>query len=325
MSNTKIYIYGLCNVFYDSYYIQGIKEIFSEIEYNVSRFPKLNQGTFAFIALGNGKEIKIIIDSRDTSEIDLKALDWCDRYGKVNYNLDVLISLDDKDKIIAIGPSFGIKIWNFVETVFFAFFHLVKFKSKINNKREFVANYWRQYKRLPLKDYFLSDSKNDTVFFISSIWKKEAATNNFRALFMKECIKNKDLNFEGGFAPRNDGNNLNYDSLVYRERVLLKNYLSKIKDSTFVFNTPAVLSCHGWKLAEFLALGKAIISTPHKNKMPELLEGNLHLVYVENSDDIKEKIKILLEDSALKRKLEINARDYFERNLEPKVVINKLL
>jgi len=59
--------------------------------------------------------------------------------------------------------------------------------------------------------------------------------------------------------------------------------------------------------------------------MPELLEGNLHLVYVENSDDIKEKIKILLEDSALKRKLEINARDYFERNLEPKVVINKLL
>ncbi len=325
MSNTKIYIYGLCNVFYDSYYIQGIKENFSEVEYNVSKFPEFNQGTFAAIISENGKETKLIIDSSDTNKIDLETFNWSDKYGKVNYNAESLISIQNQDKVIAIGPSFGIKIWNLPETLFYAFSHFFKFKAEIKNKREFLANYWRQYKRLPLKEYFLSNSKDNFVFFISSIWKKENATNNFRALFIKECKKNKDLNFDGGFAPRKDGNNFGYDSLLYHQRISLTDYLSKTKNSTFVFNTPAVLSCHGWKLAEFLALGKAIISTPHKNVMPELLDDNIHMVYAENSEDIEEKIKILLADSDFKRKLEINARNYFEKNLEPKVVINRLL
>jgi glycosyltransferase involved in cell wall biosynthesis len=101
--------------------------------------------------------------------------------------------------------------------------------------------------------------------------------------------------------------------------------LFNIKKSVFVFNTPAVLSCHGWKLAEFLALGKAIISTPHKNKMSELLEDDVHLVYVINSDDIEKKIRMIMSDLDFKRKLEINSRDYFIRNLDPKVIINKLL
>jgi hypothetical protein len=324
MKNTKVYVYGLCNVFYDSYYIHGIKEIFSEIEFNVSKFPDFAQGTFAFIVNENGNETKIVIDSRDTNEINLETLFWCDTYGKVNYNPESL-PLENHNKIIAIGPSFGIKIWDLFETIFFALYFMFKFKSKIKNKREFIANYWRQFKRLPLKDYSPKCSMKEEVFFISSIWKKENVTNNFRATFIKACIKDKSLNFEGGFAPRKDGDNLGYDSLLYSKRILLKRYLSKTKNSAFVFNTPAVLSCHGWKLAEFLALGKAIISTPHKNIMPELLEDNIHMVYVESYKDIEKKIKILITDSVFKKKLEISSRDYFERNLEPKVVINKLL
>lgn len=324
MKGRKVYVYGLCNVFYDSYYIQGLKEIFSKIEFNVSKFPDFAQGTFAFIVSENKKETKIIIDSRDTNEIDFETFNWCDKYGKVNYNLE-LISLKNLHKVIAIGPSFGIKIWNLFETISFAVYHLFKFKAKIKNNREFIANYWRQYKRVSLKNYFPRNSKNNYAFFISSIWKREKVTNDFRASFIEACIKNENLNFEGGFAPRNDGNNLGYDSLVYPKRILLTKYLSKTKNSAFVFNTPAVLSCHGWKLAEFLAMGKAIISTPNKNKMPELLEDNIHLVYAVDSDDIEKKIKILVSDSVFKRKLEISSRDYFERNLDPKVVINKLL
>jgi glycosyltransferase involved in cell wall biosynthesis len=324
MKGTKVYIYGLCNVYYDSFYIQGIKEIFPEIEFNVSKFPDFDQGTFAFIIAKDGYETKIIIDSRDTNEIDFETFYWCDKYGKVNYNKE-LIPLEGQNKIIAIGPSFGIKIWNLFETTFFAIYHLIKFNAKIRNKREFIANYWRQYKRFPLGHYFPLNSKKNDVFFMSSIWKKENVTNNFRATFIKACIEDENLNFEGGFAPRKDGNNIGYDSLLYPKRILLKRYLSKTKNSAFVFNTPAVLSCHGWKLAEFLALGKAIISTPHKNSMPEPLEDNVHLVYVENIEDIEKRIKILVSDLVFKRKLEINSRDYFMRNLEPKVVINKLL
>lgn len=324
MKNNKVYIYGLCNVYYDSFYIQGLSETFSDIEFNISKFPNFVQGTFAVILVQNGFETKIIIDSRDTNKIDSLTLNWCDKYGKVNYNYATL-PLDSSNKIVALGPSFGIKIWSFSKTLYFAISNLIKYKSKISNIREFVANYWRQYKRMPLRLYYPKESSHSNVFFISSIWKDEKETNNFRALFIESCSKNKKIKFSGGFAPRNDGNNLGLDSLVYYNKTVLKKYLLRIQNSAFAFNTPAVLSCHGWKLAEFLALGKAIISTPHKNLMPALLKDDVHLLYVSDADDIEMKIEILLSDSDLKSKLEKNSRAYFEEYLAPVVVINKFL
>lgn len=324
MKKTKVYIYGLCNVYYDSYYILGLKEIFHEIEFNVSKFPDFQQGTFACVVCENGNETKIIIDSRDSNEIDIVSLNWCDKYGKVNLNLSTIPS-DLKDKIIAIGPSFGIKIWSFTTTIYLSIINFFRFKKNIIDRRDFLANYWRQYKRKPLTDYFPKNNTKRDVFFIGTIWSKEKSTNNFRALFIKSCLMNERINFEGGFAPRNDRNNMGFDDLVYPNRLQLKAYLSKTKDSAFVFNTPAVLSCHGWKLAEFLAMGKAIISTPHVNILPELLIDNYHVLYASNTFEINEKIKLLLDDNTLKTYLQINSRDYFEKNLKPSVVISKLL
>lgn len=325
MIEKKVFIYGLCNVFYDSYYILGIKEIFPKIEFNILKFPNFNQGIFAFIISEGKLEKKIVIDSRDSNQIDLDAFYWCDKYGKVNYNKETISLLENNNKIVAIGPSFGIKIWDIFETIWFGISNLFRFNSKIINKREFIANYWRQYKRLKLENYKPVKSNSKEVFFISSIWEKEISTNNFRASFITACKRNKNLKFVGGFAPRKDGENFGFDSLVFPKRIPLSSYLSKIKKSAFVFNTPAVLSCHGWKLAEFLALGKAIICSPHKNIMPEMLEENIHVVYVESVEDIEKQIKKLITNLDFKNKLEINCRDYFERNLAPKVVIKKLL
>lgn len=321
----KVFIYGLCDVYYDSYYIYGIKEIFSKIEFNISKFPNFNQGTFAFIIIEGEQEKKIIIDSKDSNRIDKEALNWCDKYGKINYHEETIASFESSSKIVAIGPSFGIKIWDIFETTWYGISNLLKYKSKITNKREFIANYWRQYKRVLLENYCPNKSMDDEVFFISSIWAKEHATNNFRASFISECKKNKNLKFVGGFAPRKDGNNYGFDSLLFFKRIPLTSYLMKIKKSAFVFNTPAVLSCHGWKLAEFLALGKVIITSTHKNIMPEVLEDDIHVVYVESSQDIEKKIKKMITNLDFKKKLEINSRDYYERNLAPKVVIIKLL
>ncbi|WP_149229142.1 hypothetical protein [Flavobacterium nitrogenifigens] len=83
---TKIYIYGLCNIFYDAYYIQGLNEVYKNFEFNVSKFPAFSQGTFAVIIEEGNQSKKIIIDSRDSSEISTPELEWCDVYGKINYN-----------------------------------------------------------------------------------------------------------------------------------------------------------------------------------------------------------------------------------------------
>lgn len=321
---TKIYIYGLCDVFYDGYYIQGLKELYTDVQFNVSKFPKFNQGTFAFIIESQNQLTKIIIDSVDSPKIKETELDWCDIYGKVNYNLSNLPA-KNQDKIVAIGPSFGIKIWNFTETLYHVTANFVRFRKSVSNKREFIANYWRQYKRLSLKNYNLSKSSEDEVFFINSIWKQEKETNQNRALFIEACKSNPKIKFEGGFAARSNGDNLGFDHLVYSKKIPLKVYIQKIKNSAIAFNTPAVLSCHGWKLAEFLALGKAIITTPHYNILPADLQNEINVLYAENGAQIAEMINKLINNPELKDTLEHQNRAYFDQYLAPQSVITRLI
>ncbi|CAA9202826.1 glycosyltransferase [Flavobacterium collinsii] len=321
---TKVYVYGLCDVFYDGYYIQGIKELYKEFEFNIAKFPKFNQGTFAFIVEKENYSKKIIIDSKDSNQIHLAELEWCDVYGKVNCN-EYHLPIESSRKIMAIGPSFGVRIWSLLKTLYYLFLNFIRFKNSITNKREFVANYWRQYKRLQLKSYHLTQSSKNEVFFLNSIWKKESETNKNRALFIETCKNSPLLRFEGGFVARSNGDNLGLDDLVYSKTIPLRLYIKKSKRSAFVFNTPAVLSCHGWKLAEFLALGKAIITTSHRNKLPEVLVNEKHLMYVENQSEINQAIEKLTTDVSFKRKLEVESRNYFDTYLTPCKVISRLI
>ncbi|MBK0370728.1 hypothetical protein [Flavobacterium agrisoli] len=321
---TKVYIYGLCNVFYDAFYIQGLKGIYGNLEFNISKFTSFNYGTFACIIENGNETKKIIIDSKDSNKIDEKELKWCDIYGKINNNENNLLQ-ENSFKIISIGPSFGIKIWNLFETFYHLSTNFIRFSNSIVNKREFIANYWRQYKRLRLNEYTFTNSSQYAVFFINSIWKNEGKTNNNRASFIKVCREFLDLDFEGGFAARSNGDNLGFEDFVYSKKISLKKYIKKIKQSAFVFNTPAVLDCHGWKLGEFLAMGKAIISTPLYNQMPAVLINRKHLLIVENEKEIKNSIILLLNDLDFKKKMEIANRLYFDEFLAPKKVLSRLI
>ena len=321
-----VLIYSLVDVFYYSFYIQGFYEIFGKrnVHFSLKGFPDFPERTFAAIVIENGKEYRIIIDAFDSSRIYREQLKWCNTYGKVNYN-DKDIDRNGKEKIVIIGPSFGIKIWSLPKTIKTAIINFIWSKNKIYFKRNFLANYWRQYNRRPLSEYYKVKSKSNYIFFLSSIWEREKETNENRSNFIRAAKTIENINFEGGFAPRPDGKNFNYESLIYR-RIKLQEYLMKIKMSVLVFNTPAVQNCHGWKLAEYLALGKAIISTEIINELPAELKHQLNIHYVSNKkSEIKKDLLLIISDEDYRISLEENARKYFEENLSPKRVIEKLI
>jgi len=102
--------------------------------------------------------------------------------------------------------------------------------------------------------------------------------------------------------------------------------MQKIKKSAIVFNTPAVLSCHGWKLGEFLAMGKAIVSTAHTNVLPAPLDEGINIIYVDGNepDSYQQKINELLASDAKRNLIGKNAKLYFETFLAPEKIIEKL-
>lgn len=322
----KVYIDASADIQYASYYIYGLYELFGKhnVKFSSRYFKKFKHDNhfFAFIIIYGAKNRKVIIDFTDDSNIDKNALEWCDVYGKVNLEFETVKS----EKIVAIGPSFGIQIYSLFETIWFSSINLLKAFNRISNKRKFLSDYKAQYKRPEFSDYKLKQSKNNYVFFMASLWKKEHVTNLFRANFIKCCKSFKGIHFEGGFAPRTKNDIKGYEDITNTSRVEMGEYLGKIKDSLLVFNTPAVANCHGWKLAEYLSLGKAIISTPLSRQMPNPTELNKTLVYTTGDiEDIRLKVDLLFSNPYLRMNKEESALSYYNEYLAPQKVLELLV
>ena len=84
--------------------------------------------------------------------------------------------------------------------------------------------------------------------------------------------------------------------------------------------------CLGWKLGEYLALGKAIISTPIQRQLPADLEHGTHIHVVDGSEDsIRDAIQRITCDGAYRLRLEVNSRAYFDRYVNPQSAIERLV
>jgi glycosyltransferase involved in cell wall biosynthesis len=164
------------------------------------------------------------------------------------------------------------------------------------------------------------------VFFLSSLWKKEKTTNQYRANFIHACRDIRSLTFEGGFAPRRYKDIDGFEDYTIDRRYEFKEYLRQLKKSIVAFNTPAVESCHGWKLGEYLALGKAIISTPLKRLLPVPLAHGENIHFVDGSImQIKDALLTIKNDNVYRHKIECNAKKYFLHYLAPRKCIERII
>jgi glycosyltransferase involved in cell wall biosynthesis len=325
---TKVYIHAACNVLYASYYIEGMKQFFesSNVFFNISRFPKFKEDVFAaIIKQENGIQKKIIIDFLDSSKIDADSLAWCDVYGKVNLEAITYDSQPLPQKIIPVGPNFAIRVWNLSQTLYYSLSNLIKSYKVLPDYKKFLSNYKQQFLRRPVSAYMPGSTEKNYIFLINSIWKKSPKTNNNRLQFIKACKSIPGLIFEGGFAPRQNRDIDDFDAYTTAEWYSVNEYLRKVKQSVVVYNTPAVLDCHGWKLGEFLAMGKAIISTPLSRLMPGDFIDRVHFYQVDDQNDYKTEIETLLKNEKLLQELEANARNYYEIYLSPQKVIAAIM
>jgi hypothetical protein len=336
---STIIIYPAFDAFYHSFYIQGIKDLFgrSSIHFSSRPFPPLPSGCLAFI-FRDQKELRVAIDAYDGAVLtnyNRLGLEWCDVYGKVNLDLS-LVPKAYAHKCIPIGPSFPVRVWDPLESWWLA---LRNWRSSvdytfmqpwIHSNREHFANYRRQYKyRLPTQCFVPGQSSDNYIFLSSTLWPEDAAphTNEYRTSFIACCKALKGLTFEGGFSPPQSPD----QAAMYKEYFAPKRYafpewLEKTKSSALVFFTPAVFQSHTFKLAEYLALGKAIISTPIARELPAPLVHGCHIHYVDGSfDSIRAAIHLLLSDHDYRKHLERNAYNYYSSFLSPKQVIERLL
>jgi hypothetical protein len=231
--------------------------------------------------------------------------------------------------MISIPPGFGIKIWSIPKTIWICVTNRLKGASsyQISRIKEYLYAYTvMATKRKSIEYYKKAIEKTDKyVFHTSTLWINsdcQTGTNPIRASFIRKCKQNEMIHFEGGLVCKWDCPQ-EYEDIL-SPRYEMADYLTNTKQSLFVFNTPAVLRCHGWKLGEYFAMGKAIITTPLSNMLPFNFENGVNCLIVRDDIELDAAISRLAKDKDLVKKLEKSSQVIYDRFSSPIQVVNSI-
>ena len=327
----KVHIYPAFNPRYYSPYIEGLRLLLgrSNLRYTKDGFPSFGSGCLA-LRIVNSNETRVYLHSDDMPELDADGLRWSHVFGKVNLDPD-LVPGEYRSKVFPLGPMFPVRVWDRLAAERRGLVNYILSRGRSDPIRKHIANYRGQYlSRFPEVDYHPSDSDPDYLFFNAAVWERESVANDVRARLVEAALRIDDLRFEGGLTPRETfKSDRRYDGSEYApylsKRYSPRENLEKTKASVVAFNNPAYRDCHSWRLAESMALGKAIITTPIVRALPSPLDHGTHVHYVDGSvESIEAAIRRIRSDNAYRAKLESNARTYYETYLSPESVMRRV-
>lgn len=304
---------------YYGFYLDGFREAFGwRVQLSTEGFPQLGDPKSGMAAILPGGS-RVFIAANDFAHVDPAVVDWADVVGQVNVELDG----PNSPKVLPIGPSFGTpwpSTWSLA-----AFIVGSGLRTRPRRIPAMLRDYLRhQGDREPLSAYSVGRSTPDEVFFLANYWSNAPEANRRRLRFLRAVSSVPALSLRGGIWGSGD---LPEEYLPFRlgERVAQGEYLTSTQGSVVVFNTPAVHDCLGWKLAEFLALGKAIISTPLGRVMPGSFEHGQQVHIVEDDEDaMVDALELLAADADYRHSLERNARRYWDEYLAPASVARRI-
>jgi len=300
---------------YAGYWIEGLRHVGTiELHPLPARLPP---STIAFEFGGK----KFVIDAWDKDIVNEHWLQWSDVYGKVNLPLDTKI-----DKVVPIGPWTITKAWG-IGSMAWTFMQRASWgESKRRPHRADARGFLVQYKRLPSNKLAPAPASPTYIFALHRHWPSVPEVNELRARFMRVARCSAKVTFEGGFCPCDRNDPMTGYSDLRRRRLSQRKWMQLTTRSAAVLNTTGVYGSLDVKLGEYLALGKAIISTPVPFQLPSSLEHGTHIHVIDGSEEsMKEAIEHIVCEPAYRLHLEANARAYFDKFSSPRAIIQCLV
>ena len=354
-TSMKVIIDPRSNYSYGSFYVYGLINLFGNknVIYRLKPFEELKDlgNDLRFIIRKGNEETKYFIHTNDSYRLSIEDYNWCDVYGCVNANF-MHYPKAEYPKLVSLVPSFGIRqesslfkllvkscvqllsCWSYVINRKEWNKRVKKEEcNKLQNLKHFFGRRYKTWRnRLPLSFYENTIiSKNDYVFFLSTLWysdewnKNDQGVNLRRAYFIRACKKILSDSFEGGLLGDEDSSYETFEDVLVTKRAIFTLWIEKTKQSALVFNTPAFWDCHGWKLGEYLAMGKCIVSTKLSNDLPYPLEHGVNIHFVDDTEEsMKEAVEYIISHPEYRHKLEEGAKKYWETYGTPEASLKLL-
>src|SRR5262245_26987322 len=258
---SSLVVHPAAGLAYASYVVEGLATRLgaSEVTYSTGGFDRRFAGAggrlLAFYR-AEDPDARWFVSLHDHPRVNELGLSWARVCGMVNVHED---DVGRDGKVVAIGPTFGIRLGSGR----LAARHLrnelrFRLRRTPRDAPTLLRDAFQHHRRrVGIDAYVTRESDPDYVFFAAWPWAKHPEVNPPRARFIEACRRAPGLSFEGGFAPRRRRDVDDVAELTAPRRYPMHEYIEKVGRSAVAFNNPAVHGCLGWKLGEYLALGKA--------------------------------------------------------------------
>lgn len=105
--------------------------------------------------------------------------------------------------------------------------------------------------------------------------------------------------------------------LVLRRRVSMEGHRGQLRRATVAVNCAGLSGSVGWKFAEYLAAGSAIVSPLIETRLPEPVVAGVHYLPYRTPEECVEQCRRLLGDEALSHRMGDVNREYYQRWIHP--------
>lgn len=276
--------------------------------------------------------VKAVIDTLDGYNFDDKSgldanllimdeiANGVDFYFKRSFSSQLNVRLLNKEKIYPLGFNYQVND------------RRKNVQKKVEKKtlKSFVYDLLPIGQSLVIDDFeqypnFTCD-EDVSVLFMTRLWETDAKRkeineqreeiNEMRVRTIKELKKKLGNRFFGGLFP-NKKSKMHPDLVLSRYETLKVNYINRLKSSTICIATTGLHDSIGWKMAEYVAASKCIVSEPLRYELPGNFNAGENYLEYTDARTLLLAVDKLMNDSVLRFNMQMNNYKYYNHYLRP--------
>lgn len=166
------------------------------------------------------------------------------------------------------------------------------------------------------------------IIFYSRLWAphdQNEDINNTRIEIIRSLRKKYGSNFFGGLENSELAMQLAPELVVDKSVVRRSNYLKQMKQADIGIATTGLHGSIGWKLAEYVAAGKAIVTEKLNYEVPNGFVVDNNYYTFSSADDCLDKIQSLINDPSKLYEMKMENYRYYQTSLRPDMLIKNTL
>ena len=311
------------------------------IDLEISRTFKYRISHILEVQLNN--QIKILYDVLDGYNISQNnmenSLEMVDFYFKRSYDIDHHKYFKMSEKIFPLGFNYSVTTQNDIfdkkDTGPFSLVTGFFCNKLLKQHREFNVEIFEDIPQKTNKLQILfttrlwdpSEVKLGTSKISSNERKYEREyINDMRVDCINKLRKEFAGRFIGGVAPSNFAEKYFPEYVVRGSTLKRKNFIKLVKDSNICIATMGLLKSNGWKIGEYIAASKAIVSEKLHYSVPGNFQINKNYLEFNSSNECLEQTMKLAENTDYIYSMMVNNYLYYHNFLRPdRLVLNSLL